>query len=70
MNHSSLHFAAASGNEMILIYLLDKHAKILTSNSGNTPLHVVRLNFLSDFNKILSGDNRPQKMVNKVLVLF
>ena len=45
MNHSSLHFAAASGNQMILIYLLEKRPKILTSTSGNTPLHVVRWNF-------------------------
>ena len=49
MNHTPLHFAAASGNEMILIYLLEKRAKILTSTSGNTPLHVVRSNSLFEF---------------------
>ena len=41
-NNSSLHYAAATGNEHILIYLLDKNARILKSNNGNTPLHVVR----------------------------
>jgi ankyrin repeat protein len=42
MNNTPLHYAAASGNENILIYLLEKNARIITSSSGNSPLHVVR----------------------------
>jgi ankyrin repeat protein len=42
MNNTPLHYAAASGNENILIYLLEKNARIITSTSGNSPLHVVR----------------------------
>jgi ankyrin repeat protein len=44
MNNTPLHYAAASGNEAILTYLLEKHARIIISTSGNTPLHVVRRN--------------------------
>jgi len=42
MNNTPLHYAAASGNEAILTYLLAKNARIMISTSGNTPLHVVR----------------------------
>jgi ankyrin repeat protein len=41
-NNTPLHYAAASGNEAILTYLLEKNARIMISTSGNTPLHVVR----------------------------
>jgi len=41
MNSTSLHYAAASGNENIINYLLDKQAKVISDNNGNTPLHVV-----------------------------
>jgi ankyrin repeat protein len=44
MNNTPLHYAAASGNEAILIYLLEKNARIIISTAGNTPLHVVRRN--------------------------
>jgi ankyrin repeat protein len=42
MNNTPLHYAAASGNEAILTYLLGKNARIIISSAGNTPLHVVR----------------------------
>jgi ankyrin repeat protein len=42
MNNTPLHYAAASGSEAILTYLLDKNARIIISTVGNTPLHVVR----------------------------
>ncbi|CAF1311797.1 unnamed protein product [Rotaria sp. Silwood1] len=44
MNNTPLHYAAATGNEAILIYLLEKNARIITSNNGNTPLHVAAEN--------------------------
>jgi ankyrin repeat protein len=40
-NLTPIHYAAASGNEDILNYLLEKNAKIISDNHGNTPLHVV-----------------------------
>jgi ankyrin repeat protein len=44
MNNTPLHYAAASGNEAILTYLLQKNARIATSSDGSTPLHVVSNN--------------------------
>ncbi len=41
MNNTPLHYAAATGNEPILTYLLGKNAQIIVSSTGNTPLHVV-----------------------------
>ncbi len=41
MTNTPLHYAAANGNESILVYLLEKNARIITSSNGNTPLHVV-----------------------------
>ncbi len=41
-NSTSLHYAAASGNQDIINYLLEKNAKIISDNHGNTPLHMVR----------------------------
>ena len=41
MNRSSLHYAAEIGDESILTYLLSRNARIVTSTTGNTPLHVV-----------------------------
>ncbi|CAF4332135.1 unnamed protein product, partial [Adineta steineri] len=40
MNSTPIHYAAANGNEHIINYLLDKQAKIIIDNNGNTPLHV------------------------------
>ena len=51
MNNSSLHYAAATGDALLLVYLLDRNAQIFISSTGNSPLHEVRilfqLNFLS-----------------------
>ncbi|CAF2992878.1 unnamed protein product, partial [Rotaria sp. Silwood2] len=44
MNNTPLHYAAATGNEAILTYLLEKNARIITSSNGNTPLHVAAEN--------------------------
>ncbi|CAF1685853.1 unnamed protein product, partial [Adineta ricciae] len=44
MNNTPLHYAAASGSELILIYLLDRKARITRSSHGNTPLHVAAEN--------------------------
>jgi ankyrin repeat protein len=41
MNSTPIHYAAASGNENILCYLLENNAKVISDNNGNTPLHVV-----------------------------
>lgn len=41
MNNTPLHYAAASGNEHIITYLLEKNARIIISSTGDTPLHVV-----------------------------
>ncbi len=49
MNSTSLHYAAASGNENIINYLLDKQAKVISDNNGNTPLHVVKKTKSTDF---------------------
>ncbi len=69
MNNTPLHYAAASGNESILIYLLEKHARILTSSSGNSPLHVVRYN--NNNNCLLKKNKfRQLKMANKVHVVY
>ena len=41
MNFTPLHFAAASGKEHVVHYLLENNGQILSSTRGNTPLHVV-----------------------------
>ena len=51
MKNTSLHYAAANGNEAILTYLLDKNAQITISANGNTPLHVVSRNFFVSLKK-------------------
>ncbi|UJR34238.1 hypothetical protein I4U23_021643 [Adineta vaga] len=43
-NNTPLHYAAASGSEPILIYLLEREARITKSSDGNTPLHVAAEN--------------------------
>jgi ankyrin repeat protein len=40
-NCTPIHYASASGSEDIIYYLLEKNAKIISDNSGNTPLHTV-----------------------------
>ncbi|CAF0766231.1 unnamed protein product [Adineta steineri] len=44
MNNTPLHYAAANNSEDILIYLLEKGARITKSSHGNTPLHVAAEN--------------------------
>lgn len=71
MNRTPLHYASSTDNESLVNYLLDRHARILASSDGNTPLHVVRAQFLIDlvprfvfFFSLI----RQQKMVNSIFV--
>jgi ankyrin repeat protein len=41
INSTPIHYAAASGSQEIIYYLLQNNAKIISDNNGNTPLHVV-----------------------------
>jgi hypothetical protein len=68
MNNTPLHYAAATGNEPILTYLLGKNAQIITSSAGNTPLHVVSRTLV--FSKKILFEFRQLKMVNKAHVLY
>ncbi|CAF3843674.1 unnamed protein product [Rotaria sordida] len=45
MNNTPIHYAATNGNEHIINYLLEKNAKLISNNNGNTPLHLVSKNF-------------------------
>ncbi|CAF1313843.1 unnamed protein product [Rotaria sp. Silwood1] len=40
MNNTPTHYAATTGNELMINYLLEKNAKIISNNNGNTPLHL------------------------------
>lgn len=70
MHNTPLHYAAAGGNEHIIHYLLDKKAKVVSNNDGNTPLHIVNFIILTLFCIIINMKFRQQNMAIGMLVLY